>query len=82
MSPEQKQELQESNNQIEYGGYKTKHFDASPEARKKFTELINKVGPYETPPGPNEPVLAKVHAGIAMKPQNVRHMQFRQYTEL
>ena len=82
MSPEQKQELQESNNQIEYGGYKTKHFDASPEARKKFTELINKVGPYEVPPGPNEPVLAKVHAGIAMKPQNVRHMQFRQYTEL
>ena len=82
MSPEQKQLFAEENNQLEYGGYKTKHFDASPEARAKFQELINKVGPYEAPPGPNEPVLAKVQAGIAMKPQNVRHMQFRQYTEL
>jgi len=82
MSPGQKQQLQETNNQLEYGGYKTKNFDISPEARNKFTDLIDKIGPYEAPPGPNEPVIAKIQAGITMKPENIRHMQFRQYTEL
>jgi hypothetical protein len=74
MNDKQKQDLKEEKNQLEYAGYKTKNFDRSSEAYKIFSKLIDEAGPHIT----TSPV-AQVQAGIAVKPRELKHMQFKQY---
>jgi hypothetical protein len=73
--------------QLEFDGIETKHFDECPDAYKLFKGMIDtiragkhigEITGHETPT-PVSKAVAQVKAGIALKPQNLRYMQFKQY---
>jgi len=94
MSPSQKHQLQEDNMQLEFDGIQTRSLDACPVAYKMFKKHIEDIraGKHLGEPTGHEAQLSKttptsdtqrkVVAGIAMKPQIMKHMQFKQYTGL
>lgn len=89
MTPEQRRQLQEEKMQLEFDGIQTKNLDICPSAYKEFKKLIETVRSGKhigEPAGHTLPTTAdtqtKVQAGIAMKPQMLKRMQFKQYTDL
>lgn len=96
MTKEQRTELFEQANQLEFDGIQTRNFDMCADAYKQFKGMIETMrsgghigepvghAPDTLPgiPGPSAEKEKQVKAGIAMKPQHVRHMQFKQYTGL
>lgn len=93
MSDAQKLELNEQNMQLEFDGIQTRSLDACPGAYKMFKKHIEDMRagkhlgeptghPALPPVTPTADVQRAVAAGIAMKPQTLRHMQFKQYTGL
>lgn len=93
MNQDQKNELQEQNMQLNFDGIQTRSLDACPSAYKMFKKHIEDIRagkllgeptghPALPPVTPNSDTVRAVSAGIAMKPQTLRHMQFKQYTGL
>lgn len=93
MTAAQRQQLQEENMQLEFDGIQTRNLDMCPGAYKEFKKMIETIRsgkhigeitghePEQTKTTPVSDTLRKVEAGIAMKPQRLKHMQFKQYTE-
>lgn len=96
MNQKQREDLFEQTSQLIFDGIETRNMEMCPMAYKKFKEMIDiirggghigePVGhtPDTLPgvPGPSMEKEKQVKAGMAMKPQHVRHMQFKQYTGL
>jgi hypothetical protein len=94
MNNDQKMQLIEQNMQLEFDGIQTRSLDACPGAYKMFKKHIEdlragkhlgEITGHETPTAqttPTSDTQRQVAAGIAMKPQTMRHMQFKQYTGL
>lgn len=92
MSPAQRAQLNEEAMQLEFDGIQTKNLDMCPSAYKEFKKLIETIrsGKHIGEVSGHEPekvsangtLQQKVAAGIAMKPTRLKHMQFKQYTEL
>lgn len=96
MTNEQRQELHESHGQLEFDGIQTKHLDQCPLAFDQFKLMIADVraGKHlgeltgheteKTDTGKvttqNSEAAKTVETGIALKPDHIRRMQFRQYT--
>ena len=95
MTSEQRARLHEEASQLEFDGIQTKNLDMCPGAYKEFKKMIETIrsGKHigeitghqpEKPQSytPTSDVQRTVAAGIAMKPQTLKHMQFKQYTGL
>lgn len=93
MTAAQRQQLQEENMQLEFDGIQTKNLDMCPSAYKEFKKMIETIrsGKHIGEITGHEPqtmqipstsdIARKVQAGIAMKPQSLKRMQFKQYTD-
>lgn len=90
MTDAQKSRLNEESLQLEFDGIQTKNLDLCPGAYKEFKKMIDtirsgkhigEVAGHELGTSSSD-VQRKVQAGIAMKPARLRHMQFKQYTEM
>jgi len=79
--------------QLEFDGIQTKHFEMCPTAYKLFSEMIDtirankhigEITGHQTKHHvtQNSDAYAKVAAGLAVKPDRLRHMQFKQYVGL
>lgn len=82
MSDAQKLELNEQNMQLEFDGIQTKSLDQCPSAYKIFKQHIEDMRAGKHLGEPTVDIQRAVAAGIAMKPQTLRHMQFKQYVGL
>ena len=95
MTKEQKKSIigEEVSNQLEFDGVQTKNFDMCPGAYKEFKQMIAEIRAGKLlgePAGHSVPTdmtsntdqVRQVQAGIAMKPTNLKQMQFKQYTGL
>ena len=92
MTKEQKKSIvgEEVSDQLEFDGVQTKNFDMCPGAHKEFKQMIADVraGKHLGEPAghpdinANSDAVRQVQAGIAMKPTNLKQMQFKQYTGL
>jgi len=96
MSADQKRSLFEDVNQLEFDGIQTKNMDQCPTAYKKLKVMIETVragkhigelaGHEPTPTAnvttQNSVAVTQVQAGVAVKPERMRQMQFRQYVGL
>lgn len=91
MTPTQRAQLQEESMQLEFDGIQTKNLDMCPSAYKEFKKMIDtirsgkhigEVTGHELEKPRMSDAVRKVQAGIAMKPQRLRHMQFKQYTDM
>ena len=93
MTSKQRAELFEEKQQLEFDGIQTKHFDMCPEAYKLFNGMIDTIRANkhigeisghqpEQQSTQNSAVYAQVAAGMAVKPERLRQMQFKQYTGL
>ena len=95
MNAEQRKELQEQTEQLEFDGIQTRSMDQCPSAYKMFKKHIEdlRAGKHlgeltgHTPEKQQQATQTsdtarQVAAGIAMKPQTMRHMQFKQYVGL
>jgi hypothetical protein len=79
--------------QLEFDGIQTKHFEMCPTAYKLFSEMIDtirankhigEITGHQTkqPTTQNSDAYTKVAAGMAVKPDRLRQMQFKQYVGL
>jgi hypothetical protein len=94
MTEEQKQHLiQPPKNQLEFDGVETKYFNMCPTAYKLFNGMIETIraGKHIGEIAGHQPqqvvtqntdAIKSVQAGMALKPEHIRQMQFRQYTGL
>ena len=94
MTSKQRAEFFENHqHQLEFDGIQTKHFEMCPTAYKLFSEMINtirankhigEISGYQTkqPVTQNSDAYTKVAAGMAVKPERLRQMQFKQYVGL
>jgi hypothetical protein len=97
MTANQKRNLFEETNQLEFDGVQTKNMDQCPGAYKEFKAIIETVragkhigevtGHQAAPTTANvttqnSVVATQVQAGMAIKPERMRQMQFRQYVGL
>jgi hypothetical protein len=97
MTANQKRALFEDVNQLEFDGIHTRSFDQCPTAYKMFKVMIETIrdgkhigemtGHEEEPEVPSKApasseVVKQVQAGIDVKPERLRQMQFRQYVGL
>lgn len=93
MNADQKRALFEDVNQLEFDGIQTKNLDQCPGAYKEFKSMIEdiragkhigEITGHETPvaTSQNSDAVKQVAAGIAVKPERMRQMQFRQYVGL
>ena len=97
MTAEQKRSLMEETNQLDFDGIQTKNLDMCPGAYKEFKVMIETVragkhigelAGHQTAPTTanvttqNSVVATQVQAGMAVKPERMRQMQFRQYVGL
>ena len=91
MSPAQRAKLHEESMQLEFDGIQTSHLDMCPSAYKEFKKMIEMIrsGQHigevtghesQTPQTPD--IQRMVQAGIAIKPTRLKHMQFKQYTDM
>lgn len=93
MNEAQRQQLREQNSQLEFDGIQTQHFNMCPTAYKMFKQMIETIRagkhigevaghvPLQAV-NQNSDAVRQVQAGIAVKPEGLRQMQFRQYTGL
>ena len=83
----------EQKNQLEFDGIQTTNFDMCPKAYAAFSSMIETIragkhigelAGHQTNAvtTQNTDVIKKVQAGIALKPDRMRQMQFKQYTGL
>jgi phosphopantetheine adenylyltransferase len=94
MTKKQLEEFFENHQQqLEFDGIQTKHFEMCPTAYKLFGEMIDtirankhigEISGHQTkqPATQNSDAYTKVAAGIAVKPERLRQMQFKQYVGL
>ena len=95
MTAEQKSYLIEAalpKDQLEFDGIETKFFNMCPTAHKMFGEMIDTIrsgkhigelaGHVPVTVTQNSDAVKSVEAGMALKPEHIRQMQFRQYTGL
>jgi len=96
MNADQKRVLFEDINQLEFDGIQTKNLDQCPGAYKEFKAMIETVragkhigelaghepAPTTNVTTQNSAAVTQVQAGIAVKPERMRQMQFRQYVGL
>ena len=96
MTADQKRSLVEETNQLEFDGIQTKNMDQCPSAYKEFKNMIETVragkhigeiaghqaAPTSNVTTQNSVVATQVQAGMAVKPERMRQMQFRQYVGL
>ena len=96
MTAEQKRSLMEETNQLDFDGIQTKNLDMCPGAYKEFKVMIETVragkhigelaghepAPTANTTTQNSVVATQVQAGMAVKPERMRQMQFRQYVGL
>jgi hypothetical protein len=93
MNANQKRALFEEVDQLEFDGIQTKNLDQCPSAYKEFKSMIEdiragkhigEITGHETPvvTSQNSDAVKQVAAGIAVKPERMRQMQFRQYVGL
>ena len=97
MNAVQKRALFENVSQLEFDGIQTRSLDQCPTAYTLFKEMIDTIRTgkhigeltgHENTPEPatatptNSNAVKQVQAGIALKPERLRQMQFRQYTGL
>jgi hypothetical protein len=96
MTANQKRNLFEEVNQLEFDGVQTKNMDQCPGAYKEFKAMIETVragkhigdlAGHEPAPAANittqnSVAATQVQAGMAVKPERMRQMQFRQYVGL
>ena len=96
MSADQKRALMEEVSQLEFDGIQTNAFDQCPKAYVQFKKMIEtiragkhigEITGHQTEPvkpatSQNSDVVTQVQAGMALKPERLRQMQFRQYTGL
>jgi hypothetical protein len=98
MTNEQKSRLFEDNSkELNFDGIQTNHFYMCPRATAQFRKMIETIrsgkhigeiaGHQDTkqakqPTTTNTDAVNKVQAGMAVKPEHIRQMQFRQYTGL
>lgn len=95
MNTEQKRALMEEVSQLEFDGIQTKAFDMCPKAYAQFKSMIEtiragkhigEISGHEPAAAPttsqNSEVVKQVQAGMAVKPERMRQMQFRQYMGL
>ena len=93
MNEAQRQQLREQNSQLEFDGIQTQHFNMCPTAYKMFKQMIETIRagkhigevaghvPLQAV-SQNSDAVRQVQAGIAVKPEGLRQMQFRQYMGL
>ncbi|MFZ9610556.1 MAG: hypothetical protein ACO294_07620, partial [Methylococcales bacterium] len=93
MTNKQRAELFEEKQQLEFDGIQTKHFDMCPEAYKLYKDMIETIRTNkhigeisghqpEQQVTQNSAVYAQVAAGMAVKPERLKQMQFKQYVGL
>ena len=85
MNNEQRRQLAEESQQLEFDGIQTKHLDMCKDAYTQFKSMIETIRGGKLlgePTGHVDDVHTQVAAGIAMKPDHLRRMQFKQYTGL
>ena len=95
MTAEQKRSLFEEKSQLDFDGVQTKNLDQCPGAYTQFKEMIETIRagkhigelaghePAAVPTtSQNSEVVKQVQAGMAVKPERMRQMQFRQYMGL
>ena len=90
MTKEQKSQLfEDRSKELEFEGLTTHHFYMCPGAFEQFKPMIetissgNLIGPVaDLTPTDNSGSVKQVKIGMITKPERVRQMQFRQYTEL
>ena len=95
MSADQKRALFEEASQLEFDGIQTKNMDQCPKAYAQFKTMIETIragkhigelaghAPATVPTtSQNSEVVKQVQAGMAVKPERMRQMQFRQYMGL
>ena len=93
MTSKQRAELFEEKQQLEFDGIQTKHFEMCPTAYKLFSGMIDTIRANkhigeisghqpEQQSTQNSAVYAQVAAGMAVKPERLRQMQFKQYMGL
>ena len=96
MTANQKRNLFEEVNQLEFDGVQTKNMDQCPGAYKEFKAMIETVragkhigelaghepAPTANITTQNSVAATQVQAGMAVKPERMRQMQFRQYVGL
>ena len=95
MSADQKRALMEETSQLEFDGIQTKNMDQCPTAYTQFKTMIETIRagkhigelaghePAAVPTtSQNSETVKQVQAGMAVKPDRMRQMQFRQYTGL
>lgn len=93
MTEEQRRVLMERSDQLEFDGIQTNNFDMCPKAYEQFKNMIEtiragkhigEVSGHNIRPdtSSNSDAIQKVEAGMAVKPERMRQMQFRQYTGL
>ena len=95
MSADQKRALMEEVSQLEFDGIQTKNMDQCPKAFDQFKLMIETIRagkhigeltghvPATVPTtSQNSEVVKQVEAGMAVKPERMRQMQFRQYMGL
>ena len=95
MTSEQKKSLMEAVAQLEFDGIQTKNMDQCPKAYEQFKSMIETIragkhigelAGHEPATMPttsqNSEVVKQVQAGMAVKPERMRQMQFRQYMGL
>ena len=91
MNETQKRELMEATAQLEFDGIQTTSFDMCPKAYEQFKDMIETIraGKHigevtghnlKSDTSQNTDKIQKVEAGMAVKPERMRQMQFRQYT--
>lgn len=95
MTAEQKRSLFEETSQLDFDGVQTKNLDQCPGAYTQFKEMIETIRagkhigelaghePATVPTtSQNSEVVKQVQTGMAVKPERMRQMQFRQYMGL
>lgn len=92
MSPAQRLQLSEQSDQLEFDGIQTQHFNMCPSAYKMFKQMIETVrsgnhigeitGHVLQAANQNSDAVRQVQAGMAVKPNVLKQMQFRQYMGL
>jgi hypothetical protein len=95
MNATQKRALMEGVSQLEFDGIQTKNMDQCPKAYTQFKTMIETIRagkhigelaghqPATVPTtSQNSEVVKQVEAGMAVKPERMRQMQFRQYMGL
>ena len=91
MTEEQKRALFEGKMQLEFDGIETKNFDMCADAFAQFGKMIKSIRNGDLLGEPtghsvvasnSAPAQKTVQAGIALKPQTTRHMQFKQYLNI